>query len=236
VLILDNADTRTRWLPDALATASTGGVLQRRKLYTDSESVILRARAWIIVTTANPTFAADAGLSDRLLVVRMDRRQGQTEDARLTDEIRSNRDGMLSHIAMTLRSALADQGPVPGGLNARHPDFGAFAVRVGRALGREAEAIAALKAAEADKSAFCLENDQVATALLGFVRGSASFTGPAAELLDKLRAIDPDLFKISAKSLGRRLGALWPHIQAVLPSARKEQDRKGFTVFTFSTP
>lgn len=67
--------------------------------------------------------------------------------------------------------------PTPTGLNRRHPDFAAFAVRLGRALGREAEAIAALQHAEADKSAFCLENDSIGAALLAYLRAAKSLPG-----------------------------------------------------------
>lgn len=61
---------------------------------------------------------------------------------------------------------IADAEPTPGGLNQRHPDFAALAVRIGRAIGREAESIHALKSAEQDKSFFCLENDTIATAFV----------------------------------------------------------------------
>ena len=85
------------------------------------------------------------------------------------------------------------------------PDFAALAVRIGRALGREAEAIHALRVAEADKSAFCLEKDPVGFALLGFLREAKTFTGTAAELLPKIIEVDRELEgRLSAKRLGRR--------------------------------
>ena len=236
---LDNADTKCRWLPDALANAATDGCSQRRKKYADSETVTLRPRAWLCVTTANPTFASDAGLADRLLLVRMARRDDQeTSDAALTDEISANRDAGLSHLAETLRAALADTAPTPAGLNRRHPDFAAFAVRIGRALNREAEAVAALKHAEADKSAFCLENDPIATAMLAYLRTVESFTGTANQLAPKLVEIDPELSAVkplSARKLGKRLAAIWPHLQSTLATASKDLDRQGFTQFRFKS-
>lgn len=235
---LDNADTRCRWLPDTLASAATDGCSQRRRLYTNSETVILRARAWIAVTTANPTFASDAGLADRLLLLRLCRREAETSDTKLTDEILAARDGALSHVADTLRKALADASPTPSGLNQRHPDFAAFAVKIGRALGREAECVAALQQAEADKSAFCLENDPVAAALLAYLRGSGAFTGTAAELVPLLSEVDPTLNEarpLSSRRLGKRLVALWPHLNRALATATKQTDRKGFTVFAFKS-
>jgi len=236
LFILDNADTKCRWLADAVAAHATDGCSPRRKLYTNSETVLLRANAWLAVTSANPTFGNDAGLADRLLVVRMERRGEETSDAALTDEILANRDAGLSHIALTLQKALADAGATTTGLNARHPDFASFAVRIGLALGREAEAIEALKTAEADKSAFCLENDTIGAALVAYLHQAGSFTGTAAELAPKLIEVDADLKdRLSAKRLGKRLSALWPHLQKTLPGCQKETDRNGVFVFTFKS-
>jgi len=236
LFVLDNADTKCRWLADAVAAHATDGCSPRRKLYTNSETVMLRANAWLALTSANPTFGNDAGLADRLLVDRMERRCEETSDAALTNEILANRDAGLSHIAGTLQTALADTGATPANLNARHPDFASFAVRIGRALGREAEALKALKPAEADKSAFCLENDAVGAALDTYLHQAGRFTGTAAELAPKLIELDADLKdQLSAKRLGKRLSALWPHLQKTLPNCKKETDRNGVSVFTFKS-
>jgi hypothetical protein len=46
--------------------------------------------------------------------------------------------------------------------------------------------------------------------------------------------MDSDLSgRLSAKRLGKRLAALWPHLAKALPVARKEADRNGCTAFTF---
>lgn len=232
---LDNCDTRNKWLPDAVASAATDGCSQRRKLYTDAERVTLRARAWLALTTANPTFATDAGLADRLLLVRMDRRTDETSDARLSDEIRNHRDAGLSFVARTLATALADTQRTPAGLNQRHPDFAAFAVRIGRAIGRETESVHALKSAEQDKSIFCLENDSIGAALLAYLNQAQTFTGTSAELRGKLIEADAELAeKLSVKRLGKRLSALWPHLEKVL-HAKQEKDRNHFTIYTLKT-
>ena len=172
---LDNCDTRNKWLADAVASASTDGCSQRRKKYTDSERVTLRGRAWLVLTTANPTFASDTGLADRLLVVRMNRRTADTSDEKLSAEIREHRSAGLSFVAETLSTALADTQPTPGELNQRHPDFAASAVRIGRAIGREKESIAALRAAEQDKSIFCVENDYIGAAVLAYISQAQTF-------------------------------------------------------------
>jgi hypothetical protein len=230
---LDNCDSKNKWLADAVASAATDGCSQRRKLYTDAERVTLRARAWLALTTANPTFASDSGLADRLLLVRMNRRTDETSDASLSDEIRKHRNAGLSFIARTLATALADTQRTPAGLNQRHPDFAAFAVRIGRAIGREAETIHALKSAEQDKSLFCLENDSIATALLAALASGETFTGTAGELRAKLIETDPELAdKLSARRLGKRLSMLWPHLEKVLATAKQETGRGRITTYT----
>jgi CHC2-type zinc finger protein/Toprim domain-containing protein len=237
---LDNADTRNRWLSDAVASAATDGCSQRRKLYTNSEKVTLRAHAWICLTTANPTFASDAGLADRLLVIRMNRRTDETSDSVLSDEIREHRDSSLSFIAHTLSVALADQQSTPSRLNQRHPDFAAHAVRIGRTIGRETETIAALKIAEADKSLFCLENDTLGSALIAFMQDEKRWDGTAAELFEALKEIDTDIAATkkdgkpmwSAKRLGKRIAMLWPHLEKAF-KAKQETGRGRIITYTF---
>lgn len=236
LVTFDNADTRTDWLADALAAAATDGCREKRMLYTDSTRIVQRARAWIAVTSANPTFAADAGLADRLLVVRLDRRAGETSEAELSDEIGANRDAGLSWIVRTLSRALADTEPVPGGLNKRHPDFATLAVRLGRAMGCEREAIAALRAAEADKGLFNLENDEIGAALLEMLRTRDTFNGTAAELAQELIALDPAFDgRLSAKRLAKRVSKLWPHLENVL-SAKRDTGHGGYSILHFQRP
>jgi hypothetical protein len=157
-----------------------------------------------------------------------------TSDAALTDEILANRAAGLSHLAETLRAALADTEPTPTGLNQRHPDFSAFAVRIGRALNRETEMIAAMKTAEADKSLFCLENDPIGAALLAVLATGETFHGTAAELREKIINTDPELAdKLSARRLGKRLSALWAHLRKQLATAEQETGRGRIVRYTF---
>jgi hypothetical protein len=218
VLIADNADTRVKWLPDALAQASTGLGRTQRKLYKDADLVSHRARSWVALTTARPeAFAGDPGLADRLLIVRMDRRRGEPRDTDLSREIADARNAGLSWIAAKIAAALADDTEPPPGLNQRHPDFARFAFRLGRALGQETEAVAALSAAENDKALFCLENDTVGTALLGFIAAQNEFEGTSRDLLDgfkEFELIEEDS-RLSPKGIGRKIESLWPHIEKV---------------------
>jgi len=230
----DNADTRTDWLQDALAAASTDGTREKRRLYTDTARIVQRSRAWAIITSANPTFAADSGLADRLLVVRLDRRVDETAESSLSDEIISNRDAGLSWISDVLSVALADKVASPGGMNKRHPDFASLAIRMGRAMGREQDALDALKNAEADKSTFNLENDDVGMSIIGLMENNASFNGTASELLALLVVIDPSFEgKLSIKRLGKRINRLWPHLVSMF-NAKQEKGHANLINYHFT--
>jgi hypothetical protein len=235
---LDNADTRIDWLADAVATASTGAGDHRRQLYTDKGTQEFKPNAWLALTAANPTFAQDAALADRLLVVRMNRRTGETDDKALSEEIVRNRNAGLSWIARTLATALADPVATPKGLNKRHPDFAEFAIKLGRAMNCEAEVIQALTAAEEDKSRFNLENDPLGAAIIKLIATEpAGFVGTSADLLIKLASVEPDEFGEDAKGargkrlwsskrLGKRLAGIWVHIDALF-DAKRDKDKAG---------
>ena len=230
----DNADTRLKWLADALSAAATDGSHEKRRLYTDGTIVRQHSRSWIIVTSANPTFASDAGLADRILVTRLERRVRETAETALSREVEGHRNAGLSWIADTLSKALADETPVRNGnLNRRHPDFAEFAVRLGRAIGREAQAIATLQSAEADKSRFNLENDEVGSALIEL----GDWQGTAQELLEALIAIDAGFDgKWSAKRLGKRIAKLWTHLEGDLQASKETEGHSKKTVYHFSKP
>lgn len=232
---LDNADSRISWLPDAVASAATGGKSVKRKLFTDGDTITLHSNAHLIVTCANPTFAEDPGLADRLIVVRLDRRTGKTSDKALSDEIAYNRDASLSFIAHTLARTLEDTLPLPSGLNLRHPDYADLAVRIGRAMGCENTAIESLKRTETQKAVFCLENDLIGAALRHLVDEKTEFTGTAADLLGALNAADPDFAKqsITARGLSKRLGLLWPHLASTMKASKKTA-HGGSMQFTFN--
>ena len=103
-------------------------------------------------------------------------------------------------------------------------------------MGAEAEAVSALRAAEADKSLFNLENDTIGATILETMRGGELFSGTAGELLDRMKAVDPSLEgTLSAKRLAKRMSKLWPHLEAVL-KARQEPGHGATLRYTLRPP
>lgn len=166
--VFDNLDTKVKWVGDALQNVATDGQTKRRTLYTTFGVSVLRANANIILTSNNPMFSTEGagGMADRLITVNLKAHRGRAMDTELSRDIAGRRDQFMTWIARTVAAALADGAPVDEAVNRRHPDYGVFSVRCGRAFGDEAGVVEALGAAEAEKALLPLRNDPVAREIL----------------------------------------------------------------------
>lgn len=187
--VFDNFDTKVKWASDTLQTAATDGQTKRRTLYTTFGVSILRANASIILTSNNPIFSTEGngGLADRLITIPLSLNRSTSQDAELSREIALNRDQYLTWIARTIAKVLEDSGPVDASINRRHPDYGEFSVKIGRAIGAEKEVIEALGAAEADKALLPLRNDGITKEILAVLEeGGWRWSGTSGELSAKI--------------------------------------------------
>lgn len=160
ITIFDNVDSRIEWIKDALQIASTGGEATGRKLYSDEDETELTAKAHVIITSNNPIFTSDEGLSDRMQTVNLGATRESAASDELSRDIAAKRDDFLTWTARLLAKTLADTEPVGRSINMRHPEFSNFGIRVGRAGGFETEARAALGFAELNKALLPLKNDE----------------------------------------------------------------------------
>ena len=172
--VFDNLDTKIKWVSDTLQNVATDGQTKRRTLYTTFGVSILRANAHLILTSNNPIFSTEGngGMADRLISAHLDLNRSASMDTELSEDIRVNRDSFLTWIAKTVALALADPKDVDQSINRRHPDYGRFSVKCGRAFGRETEVIEALGAAEVDKSILPLRNDTVTKEILSVLEAN----------------------------------------------------------------
>ena len=209
--VFDNFDTKVKWASDTLQTAATDGQTKRRTLYTTFGVSILRANAHIILTSNNPIFSTEGngGLADRLITIPLTLNRSVSQDAELSAEIAANRDEYLTWIARTLAKALMDKAPVDKSINRRHPDYGEFSVRVGRAIGDEEGVVKALGAAEADKAILPLMNDAVTKEIMGVLSDKDyEWSGTAGEMSELIIAKQGDDEDEKTKSIysSRRVG------------------------------
>ena len=83
---------------------------------------------------------------------------------------------------------------------------------------------------------FNLENDAIGAAVLEAMRSGVPFNGTASELLERLKSNDASLEgTLSPKRLGKRMGKLWPHLEAVL-AARQEVGHGGGLRYSLKPP
>ena len=239
--VFDNFDTKVKWASDTLQTAATDGQTKRRTLYTTFGVSILRANAHIILTSNNPIFSTEGngGLADRLITIPLTLNRNVSQDAELSREIAENRDRYLTWMARTLAKVLQDDAPVDKSINRRHPDYGEFSVKVGRAIGDEDGAVQALGAAEADKAILPLMNDAVTKEIMS-VLGDKDYewSGTAGEMSELIISKQGDDEDEKTKTIfsSRRVGkALNKYMRQFSIVFRMDEPklREGRSVYTF---
>lgn len=212
VLCFDNVDTKSSWFSDAMQLACTKGMKEKRRLYHEDIRTY-EAKASIMLTSNNPTFANESGLVDRLQICRLESRTvaagSKTDDSKLSRDIMKRRDRSLTWVARTIAKALSDTGEVEQNVNMRHPDYADFVLRCSRALGCYTEAVAALKSAEFDKALWTIENDRVAKYILDYLKQAGGvWSGPASEMTGAIRkafGVDENDRAVSDRSVGKVL-------------------------------
>lgn len=209
--VFDNLDTKIKWVSDALQNVATDGQTKRRTLYTTFGVSTLRANANIILTSNNPMFSTEGGggMADRIITINLDMNRSVAMDTELSEDIAEHRDEFLTWILRTVAKAMQDTKPVEGNINRRHPDYGIFSVRCGRAFGDEDGVVRALESAELTKSLLPLRNDFICKeVLLALARHGNQWKFTAGDMsLDILNhlADEPDE-KTKAAFGARRVG------------------------------
>ncbi len=215
LLLLDNMDTSVRWFANAAESASTGADFEAKRLYTDSELVRLKPRAWLAVTSLRPAFASSAALADRMLFVSLLRRPDKvTKESEIYSEVSNIRNDGMTFVCEIIRKVLADKwnGDSP---NRRHPDFGKAAIRIGRALGCEEEVVMALKAVESDKYIFNLKNDVFGEIFMRLIVSPREFT--SAAFFEQMRNVMGEDYirnaRWNAVKVGKAIDKLWESLR-----------------------
>ena len=238
LIVADNVDHVCKWFADTVAAASTGGSKEMRLLYSNGEKFQEKARAAIIITSSNPSFAGDPGLACRLITVNLESEDREFRDIELTKDIERKRNGCMSWIAYVIRSALELAENPPPAFNKRHPDWARWVWKFGVALHMREAVERILTNAEENKSRLFFETDAFAGAVLHLVRKHGGLDVTSAELLEMLKADEgiPQKMRdaFTAKSIGRKIGAGWSHFRAYLYA--KKVTAKGFTHYRFTPP
>lgn len=139
--ILDDVNEPVDWLRDTLCTYATGGGWTRRALFTDDAEHVIKPDSFLTITTNNPATFRQGQVADRLLILRLERRQEKSgylgADA-LFQRIREERDDIFGEWLIYLNEIVAElrRNPQPTPTRSRMADFAHLAHIIGRVLAR----------------------------------------------------------------------------------------------------
>lgn len=161
LVVLDNVDTWASWLPDRLAASISNIDITRRKLYTDSDIVVLKRQAILAVTAHNPRFGRE-DVTDRLLLFNMRRLEHFEPEAPLIDKVYNLRNKIWYEVAQDVSRVLntpkPDTSEIP---QMRVEDFARVGFWIARALGYEDAFVRAVSKIRTNQKMFSMEEEQL---------------------------------------------------------------------------
>ena len=109
LVVLDNMDTRSRFLDDLLARLATGIAFSRRKLFTDNVELEILPKAHLCITSREPQFNRE-DIADRLLIFRVHRFEGTSfkDEGSILAEIMVKRTQIITGLVLSLQRAIVN--------------------------------------------------------------------------------------------------------------------------------
>jgi hypothetical protein len=213
-VVLDNVDTFERWLPDRLALSASTSDIVKRKLYTNSDIVILRRQALVGVTAHAPKFGRE-DVADRLLPITLERLTHFESEGSIIREILSLRNKLWGSIIRDCQTVLST--PMPTDYpQFRVEDFAHLGYWIASALGQGPLFKDMLAAVRTSQRSFATDEDSlIVGAIFAFLDKSkkkGQWLSPGqlwSEL--ELYSGDPVTFKKvyrNAQDLGKKLWTL----------------------------
>jgi hypothetical protein len=165
VLGLDNADTRVKWLEDAMATYATGVAYRLRRYYTTNDEVSYLPRAVLAIASRDPHFNRP-DVAERVLPLCCGRPERYIDERALLDEIDRERGAIMGALlvqAAQVADALGEITAPP--LPFRMADFASFGWVLAKLKSRERQWVELLGKLERAQAGFASEGDGLADAL-----------------------------------------------------------------------
>lgn len=164
IAMFDNTDSYIDWVADQICAYTTTGIFPRRKLYSDDEEVIIRPHAFVAVASKNPVSFRREDVTDRSIIIRLERRDGFRPLKVLEAEIKGQRVKIigeyihyLDQIVAAIRAGALEEGQAE---THRMADFSAVARVVGNLLGWGEQAVPEMmQALQNERDAFANEED-----------------------------------------------------------------------------
>lgn len=231
------------WLPDKLALSAAQSVLQKRKLYSDNDSVHVVRQALIGVTAHNPQFRRE-DIVDRFLMFNFRRLDKFIPESSIIGEIVRNRNRLWGGLVNDLQAMLATSMPSEAETPAfRVSDFARIGLWAARALGFESDFRQAITSNTGEQMAFNLEEEDLLVETIK--RWLAKSPDPehwysVADLWSRwsLAARDAQNFERTyrnAQKLGRKLWALHATLKSVFDIEFRFDETEGKRLWRIRT-
>jgi hypothetical protein len=203
LLVFDNASVITTNLSDALCQVATGSGFGTRKLFTNSEEVLIGAYRSVVVSgLGNAITRSD--LADRAVIINMSRiaQERLCSEREIWSRFESQRPRIFGALLDCMARGLRQFPQIQLARAPRMIDFAYWGVAT--AAFPQDVFLAALERTATDATETVIENDPVATAVSAFMVGRSSWVGTAAQLL---RALTDTDHSEAAPSRSKT----WPH-------------------------
>lgn len=222
LLVLDNVDTWSSWLPDRIATSAGKSDITKRKLYTDADDYIVRRQALLGMSAHNPKFGRE-DITDRLLILNFERLGYWKPEGDILRAVIKMRNhiwgGIIQDAQKVMDTPMPDYAKAP---QFRVEDFARIGHWIATALGYEQEFNGAIARIRVSQKSFNLDEDyMLVSAIEKFVAKSGKtgeFVSPG-QLWNYLAAYSGEksferAYK-NATSLGKKLWALQDSLREI---------------------
>ncbi len=192
ILALDNVSEIKPWLADNLCTISTGGAIATRRLYTDSDEVIVEASRPILANGI-PDLTDRPDLQDRVVCIRLAPLQpgARRTEAELEEQFASVHPRVLGAFLDAAVVAMRDHRTCVTTAEVRNIDAHRWCVAAEAHFGVPSGTLeAAMTESRADAAAEAIESSSVATALIKLLSTKGTkFVGTQTQLLTELEMV-----------------------------------------------
>lgn len=191
VLALDNISYITKDQSDLLAMAVTGGYMNKRALYKNTDEISLDLHTIILMNGINVSLR-EADVLDRALVFELKRinPKDYKPEKELWAEFDEDLPDILGACFQLLCIAKNDTRPIKVEKKIRMVDWMHMAVKVGRALGYSDEEVAELIWSNNKKvNEIAIDEDIVATCIVELMKNTDEYEASMSELLGDIQCV-----------------------------------------------
>ncbi len=226
ILAFDNLTHIDGDLSDALCRLATGAGFSKRRLYSDSDEIIVEVRRPVIINGISDLVRMP-DLADRALFVDLPKRTGYTPEVELEATFEENWPAILGTLYTAISAALKGYKGETASPGVRLVDFERWVRAAVQALGLEADEVSrVLVANRGHGDRMLVDDDVVACNLMKLLDADRRFRGTASQLLKELRLLADEGEKILLPKGPRALSVALKRLQPPLERSGVTMERK----------